>query len=149
MPPKRRRDDVRRQLDPPTSYEVEKLVEFRERVLKTWNPATGKQKIVLEQTHTFPVAHQRGECACLLQECTECCIGVSGAWPAPSRSPDDSTRRMHSALRSWMNRQQLEWGHVPRMLVQWQRPRTFSGLFFLWDSQTPLGAMEDRHTSTR
>ena len=48
MPPKRRRDDARRQPDPPTSYEVEMLVEFRERVLKTRNPTTGKPKIVLE-----------------------------------------------------------------------------------------------------
>ena len=48
MPPKRRRDDARRQPDPPTSYEVETLVEFRERVLKTRNPTTGKPKIVLE-----------------------------------------------------------------------------------------------------
>ena len=52
------------------------------------------------QTYPFPVAHQRGEGTCLSQECTECCIGVSGAWPAPSRSPDDSTRRMHCSSTS-------------------------------------------------
>jgi len=33
MPPKRRRIDSRRQPDPPKSYEVEKLVEFRERIV--------------------------------------------------------------------------------------------------------------------
>ena len=48
MPPKRRRVDARRELNPPTSYEVEKLVEFQERVLTTQNPAAGKPKSVLE-----------------------------------------------------------------------------------------------------
>jgi len=44
-PPKRGRADKRREPDPPPSYEVERLVEFRERKLK---PRDNEAKSVLE-----------------------------------------------------------------------------------------------------
>ena len=42
MASKRRRDDKRREIDGPTSYEVEKLVAFRERQVMTRSKETGR-----------------------------------------------------------------------------------------------------------
>ena len=42
MAPKHRRDDKCREIDGPTSHEVEKLVAFRERQVMTRSKATGR-----------------------------------------------------------------------------------------------------------